>query len=105
MGFGQGAAKDREVLAEDEHQPAIDGAVAGDDAVPGDLLLRHAEVGAAVLDEHVPFLEAAVVEEEGDALTGSQLALAMLRIDALLSAAKKRRVALFLQLLEDVLHA
>ena len=43
--LGQRAAEDREVLAEDEHQPSVDGAVAGDDAVAQDALLVEAEVG------------------------------------------------------------
>ncbi len=82
MGLGERAAEHGEVLAEDEDQPAVDGAVAGDDAVAGDLLLVHAEVRAAVLDEHVPFLEAALVEQQLDALAGGELALGVLRLDA-----------------------
>ena len=57
MGFRQGAAEHGEVLREDEDETAIDGAVAGDDAVAGNLLLVHAEIGATMLDEHVPFFE------------------------------------------------
>ena len=55
--FAQGAAEYREVLAEDEHQAPVDGAVAGHHAVAGDVGLVHAEVRAAVLDEHVPLFE------------------------------------------------
>ena len=105
MGLGQRAAKHREVLAEDENQPAVDGAVAGDHAITRDLLVLHAEVGAAVFDEHVPLLETAVVEEDSKTLTGGQLALAVLGIDALLATAQKCGGALLLQLLEYVLHA
>src|SRR3546814_16851910 len=48
------AAEHREVLAEHEDQPPVDGAVASHHAVAGDFLLLHAEVEAAVLDIHVP---------------------------------------------------
>jgi hypothetical protein len=78
MGLGQRAAEHGEVLAEDEDQAAVDRAVAGDHAVAGDLGVVHAEVGAAVLDEHVPFFEGAVVEQQLDALARGQLALGVL---------------------------
>ena len=52
------AAEHGEVLREDEDLAAVDGAVAGDDAVAEDLLLLHAEVGAAVGDELVELDEA-----------------------------------------------
>ena len=105
MRFGQGAAKYREVLAEHEYQPAVDGAVTDDHAVTDDLLVGHAEVGAAMLDEHVPFFEAALVEQQVDALAGAQLALGMLGVDPLLASAELGGGALVLQLLEDGLHA
>ncbi len=54
----QRAAEDGEVLGEDIDEPAVDRARSGDDAVAGDLLLLHPEVGAIVLDEHVIFFEA-----------------------------------------------
>src|SRR3546814_12825251 len=58
------AAEHREVLAEHEDQPPVDGAVASHHAVAGDFLLLHAEVEAAVLDIHVPLLEGALVEQD-----------------------------------------
>ena len=61
--LGEAAAEDREVLGEDAHEPAVDAAEAGDDAVAGDLLVGHAEVEAAVLDELVELLEGALVEQ------------------------------------------
>ena len=59
---------------------------------------------AAVLDEHVPFLEGAGVEQQLDALARGQLALGVLRLDAPLAAAGARRRALFLEPAEDVAH-
>jgi hypothetical protein len=41
-----------------------------------------------VLDEHVPFLERAFVEQQLQPLAGGELALLVLRIDALLAAAQ-----------------
>ena len=88
VGFGKCAAKHGEVLGEDEHHAAVDGAVAGDDTVTGHLLLGHAEVVAAVLLEHVPLFESTGVEQQLDALAGCQLALLVLCVDAPLTAAK-----------------
>ena len=42
----------------------------------------HAEFVRAVLDEHVEFLERALVEQELDALARRQLAALVLRVDA-----------------------
>src|SRR5665647_3268518 len=50
MGFGEGSAEHGEVLAEDEHQPAVDGAISAHDAVPGDLLSVHAEKICKIMD-------------------------------------------------------
>src|SRR3546814_3407273 len=104
MGLREGAAEDREVLAEHEDQAAVDGAVAGHHAVAGDLLLLHAEVEAAVLDIHVPLLEGALVEQDLQALARGQLALGVLRLDALLAAADRRLRAHRLEPLKYVLH-
>jgi len=104
VGFAQGAAKDGEVLAEDEHQAAVDHAVTGDHAVAGDALFGHAEVAAAVFDEHVPLFEAAFVEQHLDALARGELAFGVLGVDALLPTAEAGGSALAFQLVEDVLH-
>ena len=100
----QRAAEHREVLAEHEHEPAIDGAVAGDHPVAGHAPLGHAEIDAAVLDEHVPLLERAGVEQHLDPLSRGEPALRMLRLDAPRPAALPSRAALRLQGLDDVLH-
>ena len=99
------AAEDREVLREDEDRAAVDRAVAGDDAVAGHRLAGHVEVGAAVLDEHVPLLEAALVEQQLDALAGGELALGVVGVDALAPAAEAGGGALLLELLQNLLHA
>src|SRR5262249_22187263 len=100
------AAEHGEILGEHEHGAAVDGAPAGDDAVARDLLLLvHAEVDAAVLDEHVELLERALVHEELDALACRELAALVLRLDAGLSAPESRMPAPGFELFEDVLHA
>ena len=104
MRFGQRAAEHGEILTEHEDDPAVDGAVAGDHPVAGNGGVGHAEVGAAVLDEHVPFLEAAVVEKQLDAFARAELAFGMLRVDALLAAAPARGLALAFELFNDVVH-
>jgi hypothetical protein len=51
--LGQRTAEDREVLAEDEHGPGVDRAVAGDDAVAEDGLFGRAGRSCALGDERV----------------------------------------------------
>jgi hypothetical protein len=105
MRAGQGAAEDGEILGEDIDQTAADGAAARDHAVAGDALVLHAELGRAVLDEHVGFLERALVQQNVDAFAGGQLALAVLAGDAFLAAAEAGAGAALFQLFEDGLHA
>ena len=104
VGLGERAAEHREVLAEHEHQPAVDGPVAGDHAVAGHAPIGHAEVDAAVLDEHVPLLERAGIEQHLDPLARGQAALRVLRLDAGRSAALPGRVAFRLEGADDLLH-
>ena len=96
--------EDGEVLAEDERQAPVDHAVAGDHAIARHLVVLHAEVVAAVLDEHVPFLERAFVEQQLEPFARAQLALGVLGGDALLATAEPRPGALFLEHLLDVVH-
>ena len=77
------AAEHREILAEHEHRTTVDGAGAGDHAVAWNALLGHAEVGAAVLDEHVDLFERAGVEQQLQTLARRQLAALVLRRDSL----------------------
>src|SRR3546814_6943853 len=81
------AAEHREVLAEHEDQPPVDGAVASHHAVAGDFLLLHAEVEAAVLDLHVPLLEGALGDQDLQALASGDLARGALRLYPLPAAA------------------
>ena len=71
---------------------------------PGSSALVHAEIGRAVLDEHVELLERVLVHQEFDALARGQLAAPVLRIDALLPAAEPRIGAPDLQLFQNVFH-
>jgi hypothetical protein len=75
-----------------------------DHTVARNRLLGHAEVVAAVLLEHVPLFERATVEQQLDALAGSQFALAVLVVDALLATTQTGRRALFCKLANDVVH-
>ncbi len=59
---------------------------------------------AAMLDEHVPFLEGAGIEQQLDALAGRQPALGMLGLDALDAAAGARRRPFILKSLENFPH-
>src|SRR5262245_21987808 len=104
MRLAQRTAEHSEVLAEDEDEPAIDRAIAGNDTIPWNLLLRHAEIRGPMLDEHVPLLEGAGIEQQIDPLARRQLALAMLRLAPLPAAAGACRDALPFELPQDLLH-
>ena len=97
--LGERAAEDGEILGEDIDDAAVDRAPAGDDAVAGDLGLLHAEIGAAVLDEHVELFEGVLIQQQLDAFARRQLAFRMLGIDAGLAAAQAGIVAAALRAL------
>jgi hypothetical protein len=104
VGFRQRAAEHGEVLAEDINLPPVHRAPAGNHPVAGHLDIVHAEIGAAMGDEHVEFLEAALVQQQLDALARGQLALGMLRLDAAPATTQARLGSAVLKLFEDVLH-
>ena len=81
------------------------GAPAGDDAVAGDLLvLVHAEIDAAMLHEHVEFLERAMVEQKLDTFARGELAALVLGVDTLLAAAEAGAFAPFVKGFDNVFH-
>src|SRR5690606_30668538 len=100
----QGAAQNREILAEDVNEAAIDCAPARHHAIAGNLLFRHAEVRRPVGDEHVELLERAFVEEHFDALARRQLPFGVLGLDALPAAAETGLIAPRLELIEHLTH-
>ena len=104
MRLAKRAAEHSEILGENENRAAVDRAPAGDHAVARNLGRRHAEVVAAMFDEHVELLERVVIEEEFDALARGELALGVLSRDALLAAAKAGALAAGVEAGEDVLH-
>ncbi len=84
MHLAQGARPGGEVLGEGEAPGRpFTLAEAGDDTVGGDLHLFHAEVDAAVGDEHIGFLEGPGVEKEVQALPGGELAAGVLLLHRL----------------------
>src|SRR5690606_32969043 len=80
------------------------GPPAGDDAVAGNPILGHAELGRPMLDEHVELFERAFVEEQVEPLPGGQLALSVLTVDPALAAAQARVFATLLELFKDKLQ-
>jgi hypothetical protein len=104
VGFGQRTAEYRKVLAVNEHNTAVDGSVTGHDAIPGDPVFGHAEIGAPVFDEHVPFFETACIKQQLDALAGRKLALLVLGIDAIPAAAESRGGPHGFKLAKNFLH-
>ncbi len=104
MGFRQRPAEDSEVLRVDIDHAPVDRAPAGDDAVACGAVLFHPEFGAAVGDEHVEFLERALVEQKLHPFARRQLALGVLRRDALFAAAHARRLPPHLKFRQNVLH-
>ena len=83
---------------------AVDRAGAGDHAVARNALLGHAEIGAAMLDEHVDLFERAGIEQQLQALARRQLAAFVLRRDPPGTAARSGGLPLGVELLEDLLH-
>ena len=57
-----------------------------------------------MFDEHVELLEGALVEQQRDAFARGQLALGVLRVDALLPAAQPRHRAPLFKPTKNVLH-
>ena len=104
MGFGERAAEHGEILRINVSHAAIDRAPTGDDAIAGDDVLVRAEIGVAVLHEHVELLEGIRIEQQLDALAGGELALGMLRLDALFAAPGAGAVTAFFEFSEDVFH-
>ncbi len=95
------AAEHGEVLREDEDEPALDLAVAGDDGVAQVLLPVEAELRCPVGHERVELFEGAFIEENGETLARGQFAARVLSVDSFLATPELR---LFLQL-EEALQA
>jgi N-acyl-D-aspartate/D-glutamate deacylase len=96
-------AEHREVLAEDEHLAAVDGAPTGDDPVGVGALEQPAVVGT-VAGEHVELVERPRVEEEVDPLAGEHLALGVLPLDRALRAGVERLLLALGQLRQPLAH-
>ena len=86
--LGQRSSAHGEILGGDVHRPAVHGSAPGDHAVPVEMGFLHPEVGAAVPDEHVEFLETAFVKEQTYPFPCRQLALGVLCVDALSPASE-----------------
>ena len=88
MGFGHRAAHHGEILTEHINLTAIDCAPAGDHAIACWAVFLHLEIGAAMGDEHVEFLETALIKQQLNALACGQFAFGVLRINAALASAQ-----------------
>ncbi|BFO14841.1 hypothetical protein SHKM778_12290 [Streptomyces sp. KM77-8] len=98
--LAEGSAEDREVLGENGDRAAVDGPVAGDDAVAVGTVRVEAEVIGAVPGELVQLDEGALVEQEIDPFTGRQLALGMLLLDGACGAGVRRLLDTTLEIRE-----
>ena len=95
----QRSTEDREVLAEDEDRPAVDRAVAGDDAVAEE---RFGRRRVAVRDERVELDERSRVEQQVESFARGQLAGGVLLGDARGATALARRGAHLLEARESL---
>src|SRR5262249_38654780 len=75
IGLRERAAEHGKVLAVHKNEAAVDRAVAGDAAVAGNLVILHAEMCAAMLDEHVELLERIRIKQYLNTLARGELAL------------------------------
>ncbi|GAB3622620.1 hypothetical protein GCM10027418_07020 [Mariniluteicoccus endophyticus] len=97
LDLGERPAEHREVLSEDGDAAAVDLAEAGDDAVPGEVLVGHAEVVDVVGGQRAEFLEGALVEQDRQALARGQFPFRVLLVDAARTAAGQCLLAQFAQ--------
>ena len=104
VGFGKRAAEDGEILAEHIDHAAVDRAPAGDDAVARRAFRLHPEIRRAMGDEHVEFLERAIVQQKLDPLPRGQLSARVLGVDPPLAAPQTRLLATVFKLLQNVFH-
>ena len=75
MGFGQGAAENREVLAEDEDGPPVDRAMTGDDAIGQDALVVQPKSVERWVTKASSSTNESVVEQQVEPLARRELAL------------------------------
>ena len=97
VALGEGSAEDCEILSVEEHQPAVDGPVSGDNAVGKRLVLGHFEILATVGDEEIELFETTGVNDPSDPLTSRKLPLLMLLLYPLLTTPLKSLLFLRLQ--------
>jgi hypothetical protein len=76
-----------EILRKAEDQAAFDTSVAGDETIAVVLLLLHAEVGAAMRDQLVGFLECAFIQQELDSFARRHFSLLVLALAPFRAAA------------------
>jgi hypothetical protein len=101
--LADGAAEHGEVLARDEHAPAVDRAVAGDDAVAWWTVPLHPEVVGPVDGERVGLLEREGIEKQVDAFARGELALLVLLSDRVLASPVVERGPALAELLDPLL--
>lgn len=75
--------------------------MAGDHTIAVVLLLLHAELVASVGLQHVVLSEGALIEQQGNALAGSQLTTLVLGLNALLATTEQSRGSGLLQTLSE----
>jgi hypothetical protein len=92
------------ILGKGEHRPAVHQAVSGNHTVGGNLDLRHAEIDAAVLNEHVDLPKGSLVEQLAHPFAGGQLAFFLVLGDQLFSAHLKDARFARLEILDFFLH-
>ena len=90
VGLRERSPEDREVLAEDEDEPAVDRAVAGHDTVAQHVVLGETEFGGSMGDEGIELDERARIEQEIEPLPGRQLAPGVLTLDPYGPATEQR---------------
>ncbi len=83
----EGPAHDREILAEDEDLPTVDGPPSSDDTIGVRSL---GGVWIAGASQHVEFVERTVVEQIVEPLPGQHLALVVLALDRPLGSGVQR---------------
>ena len=104
MHFAKAARPGSKILGKGEYRPAVHQAVSGNDTVGGNLDILHAEINAAVLDEHVDLPKGSLVKQLSQPFTGGQLAFFLVLGDQLFPAHLKDTRLARLEILDFFLH-
>ncbi len=100
VGHAERSTEAGEIIGEDVHRPPLDRAMPDHDAIAGELLLLHPEIGAAVGDQHVHFRKASRIEQHIEPFPRGEFAGLVLPFDPFGTSTRERCFFSSMKLLE-----